>query len=77
MNLIAKIRIQNGLTQSQFAKKIGAKTAQTISNIENGKATLHKRYLKMITKNFGADIKNKIIRHRLKEIKIELEKAAI
>lgn len=53
---IKKLRIQQGLTQVDFAKKLGYKHPSIISEIESGKKGLSADKLPLIADVLGVDI---------------------
>jgi transcriptional regulator with XRE-family HTH domain len=51
--LLKSYREASGLTQVEVSKKLGHKTSQFISNIENGRSLLPDKYIKRIAKLYG------------------------
>lgn len=64
MNLLMKLRTEKNMTQAQFAKYLGLKTGQTISDIECGKIEVRDKHIKMISKKLGKDVARKIAKQK-------------
>lgn len=73
MNLLMKLRNERKMTQAQFAKYLGLKTGQTISDIECGKIDVRDKHLKMISKKLGKDIAIRIAREKIRNYRKMLE----
>lgn len=73
MNLLMKLRSEKKMTQAQFAKYLGLKTGQTISDIECGKIEVRDKHLKTISKKLGKDVAAKIARQKIRNYRKMLE----
>jgi len=70
------LRNELGMTQVEFARKIGMLTAQSISNIERGITEMSDRHIRKIARAFGPEIAKKIIKHKVSSYRTQLEQKA-
>lgn len=73
-NFIRQLRISKGLSQSDVAKKLNLKTAQSISNIERGISPLPRAKIKQLAGILGVE-KTKIVDMVLVEVQGRYSKA--
>lgn len=73
MNIILKLRTQKRMTQRQFAKFLGLKTGQTVSDIETSKVEVRDKHLPVISKKLGRDVASKILKQKVRNYRMRLE----